>query len=206
MSVTLECSECAAEAMSGFPHAEHYQPLFHIPPHLCQQISEFTVQAIHEVKKCATDLFNEMQKEVAHRDMKVIKPLTYSTCTEAEKVFNIVACIPALGILSGVIRAFAGKLQMISGVALASIGEFNLQMIKMSKKESAVKNKWETISELGKEMTIHGCLNMIRGTGEALIGTYTFGLGNLFLIIPNIVDNQNFEPRMRYGSITFTKA
>lgn len=205
-AVDMECSACAFDQMMQYPSClESHQPMC-CTIHLGQFFSEFALQTLLDLQKYANQLFKDIQTQVTRRNLSAIKPLTYSSCKQAERIFNIVACVPGLGIVSSAIRVFGGKLQVVAGIALAAFSEYNLFIMKAFAKDHSLKEKWETLSDLGKEISIHGCFNVVRGTGEAFVSGYTFGLGNLMLIIPNIVNNQNFDPKIRYGSIAFSPA
>ncbi|HEV8053050.1 MAG TPA: hypothetical protein VGP47_11200 [Parachlamydiaceae bacterium] len=112
--------------------------------------------------------------------------------TNIEKNFNIAGCIPVVSLLSGAMRAIAGKIQVIVGAVIATTGFINLMITQNS--------RWEKWVNLGSELMIHGTLNIFRGLGEALL-CGTTGVGNVVLLIPNMNKDDMFSPYLAYGTV-----
>jgi len=110
-----------------------------------------------------------------------------------ETGFNIAGCIPFVSLFSGCLRALAGKVEMIAGIALATIGFIAFAI--------TADLKWQNIAVLGSELALHGTLNIIRGFGEAILCASTIA-GNLFLLIPNMTKDSKFSPYFEYGMLT----
>lgn len=104
-----------------------------------------------------------------------------------EKYFNIAACIPFIGILSGIIRSKAGFIQFFIGFVMWIISIINLLIDNNS--------KWEKVGYLGKKTILHGSLNLLRGTLETICALTI--VGNLLLILPNL--RTKFYPRTPYN-------
>lgn len=123
--------------------------------------------------------------------------------TVIEKIFNIAGCMPFLGVASGGLRAFAGKIQIFAGAILVGIGEIgNFVGTHTRVPIPEMLKKWETLTKIGTEHIIHGCLNVLRGTGEAFIGSMSFGLANVILLVPNVTKQEHFAPYFLYGTLT----
>lgn len=111
----------------------------------------------------------------------------YSAFSSVETGFNIAACIPVVGLFSGVTRTKVGEIQFKAGLAIGAVGlVFSL---------ATPSKNWENVAYLGGKFMIHGALNAIRGGCESI-----FGLGILtspLLIFANIPD---FDPWFTYRS------
>lgn len=166
------------------------------------EVFEIAQKAFNNTKESGILLFSQLKDRIRETPLAPIINKTHSICNDIEKIFNIAGSTPWVGFLSGTIRTVFGYSQIISGIALTAISELGLMIANISKTDIALIPKWQILSKLGIEFTIHGCLNIIRGTGEAMIGTYTFGLGNILLTLPNLSSERNFAPYFPYGSIT----
>lgn len=166
------------------------------------KVSNIGYAALKNTRNVGINLFNHVQEKIIATPLSPFIEKVNSLGIDLEKIFNIGGCLPWLGILSGSLRIVFGKTQAIGGIALTIFSEIGLGVSNLSKVDPNLLPKWQTLSKFGAELTIHGCLNVIRGTGEVLIGTYSFGLGNVVLIIPNLVSERNFGPYFSYGSLT----
>lgn len=169
---------------------------------LAQKVYRVAKIAFHAFTNAVSTIFQRVQRHIetinlAHTIQEVNKLFT-----DAEKIFNIVACIPILGVLSSTVRGFLGQVQALCGVGIAAISEVGKLMTSNKGEEYHLKQKWEVLSQFGLEFAVHGCLNTLRGTFEAGIGTYTLGMGNILLLVPNMANNRNFNPYLPYGIIT----
>jgi hypothetical protein len=113
-------------------------------------------------------------------------------CHEIEKWFNLAGCLPFVGIVSGSLRVMAGKVQAVAGLILFGIATLMLLAKDQDK-------KLEKMEVWGFEFAIHGALNVLRGTGEATLCALTLGVGNVFLLIPNMGMKERFAPCFKYG-------
>lgn len=111
--------------------------------------------------------------------------------TNIEKTFNMAECAPVLCIYSGILRTIAGKVQQAAGWIFIIMGAFGSIISRDS--------KWEDIYELGFKHIVHGALNTLRGCGTVLLSINTFGVGNILLLIPNILHKPAFGPRYGYN-------
>lgn len=108
-----------------------------------------------------------------------------------ETGFNMAECTPILCIYSGILRTIAGKVQQTVGWIFAAVGGIGLLV--------SSDDKWGRVCELGFKHMIHGALNVIRGFGTALLGINSYGgLGNVFLLIPNLKQKPPFSPYYDY--------
>lgn len=116
--------------------------------------------------------------------------------TKIETLFNYAGCCPFVGAISGILRAALGKIQAVSGLALMAVGVVG-SVVTDSR---ASKERFNRIFQLGKEHTIHGALNAIRGWAEVATSA-VFGIGNLVFLIPNIYQDEPFSPFFfKYGT------
>lgn len=108
-----------------------------------------------------------------------------------EQIFNLTDTLGIMGIYSGILRTLAGQIQQIAGVIFASMGALGMLL--------SGNRQWTDVFEMGTEQIIHGALNILRGFGTAILGLQTGGLGNLFLLIPNLQKKPPFTPFFHYG-------
>jgi len=113
--------------------------------------------------------------------------------TQIETGFNVLDSLPVVSVASSLIRATAGKVQMLVGAFLALTGTLG-QLI-----NSSDQKKWEKLTKIGLEHMTHGGLNLLRGAGEFLLGVYTYGIGNLVLFGIQFASENGFEPHVKYG-------
>ena len=181
---------------------------FATDPEIAQCIAETTETASHiysaaksafnNLKVGSTSLYNYLQRQIEEIDIDAVNEKSKKSFADAEKIFNMAECLPVIGWLSGSIRTVLGQIQMISGIALTALSEIGKYMSSDKDNETPIKRKWDSLSKIGIEMTIHGSFNTIRGTITATIGGYTFGAGNLLLIVPNIINQRNFSAYYNY--------
>ena len=108
--------------------------------------------------------------------------------------FNVLACVPVVGVFTSALRIAAGKVQAVAGAVLATVG-FVGELVSKDP-------KWKKVTKLGCEHFIHGVLNIFRGLGELVVGKLGLyiGVGSLVLIIPNIMKNgEKFGPVYDYS-------
>lgn len=114
-----------------------------------------------------------------------------NTFTNIEKGFNVAGSIPIVSFISGAVRAVAGKIQALVGAIMATIGLISYSMTQ--------EFKWKELVNDGNELIVHGALNFFRGVGEATLSASTL-IGNVFLLIPNLMKDDKFSPYFAYGS------
>jgi hypothetical protein len=167
------------------------------------KILEIAHKALKNTQETSFYLFDKVQHILRTTPLSPIFENIHKACMDLEKIFNIGGCVPCLGLLSGTFRILFGQAQVVCGVVISVFCEMNLVIINFSKKtDFTILSKWQILSKLGTEITIHGCLNILRGMGETLIGSYSLGIGNICLIAPNLLCERNFNPYFPYGSMT----
>jgi len=154
--------------------------------------------AFEDLMKTSQKLFEQIQKHVIGSSIESFVTKINTPCHDIERAFNILGCFPLVGWISGSCRAILGKAQAVCGIGIVAISQIGVFLNSQTHSEKILVGKWKALSDFGMEQLIHGCLNTIRGTGEALIGNYTFGLGNIPLLIPNLINDQNFDPYYAY--------
>lgn len=156
--------------------------------------------AFEQMNHLAVDLYFETQRKIEQIDLPNTVGIANKACTDAEKIMNVAACLPFVGWISGYARFLLGQAQAIAGVALAVLSEIGRIMTSQDDGQINLKHKWEALYKIGIEYAIQGCLNAVRGFFESAVGTYTFGVGNILLLIPNQINQRNFAPYLAYGS------
>lgn len=114
------------------------------------------------------------------------------TLTDVERGFNIAGGIPVVAVLSGALRAVAGKFQVIAGAIIGILGLIG-QMV------SNNAAKWEHIAQKGLETVMHGGLNLLRGFGETLVGLTV--VGSLGILAGQALSKNKFEPIYKYDEL-----
>lgn len=142
-----------------------------------------------QVKKASQEAFDMIKETVESTQLKPLIASINSLATDCEKLFNIINSTPVICIFGSYIRYYAGIIQMFAGMAIAVIGEI---CVLLSSEENLFHKKWQSLSLLGTEQVIHGCLNIIRSLAESYLATFTMSLGNLILYIPNM--KKDFAP------------
>ncbi len=156
---------------------------------------------ISKVVTVAKECFINLQNRVRETSLDPTITVISRQSMEVEKIFNAVSCLPFLGFLASSIRSVVGKIQIAAGAAIAAAAEVGLFLESRKEGEKSLLGKWQTLSKFGMEHVIHGCLNVLRGTSEALLSSYTFGLGNIALLAPNLCNNREFKPYFGYGTL-----
>ena len=168
----------------------------------CVHMSDTLKKLYHNIETAAERAF------CAFRDKLIVTPLppiilnVNILCTDIEKIFNLTGCIPGIGALTGLLRISFGQIQIIAGIALMALGGLGSFMVNDRTEDAHLLRKWNSLSAIGLEYNIHGCLNILRGSGELLIGDYTFRLGNLLFLAPNVANGHDFNPYFAYGTLT----
>lgn len=166
---------------------------------------------IYEIKN-ATDtvvgkskmIFSQLEETLTTTPADALIQRVHATCTRLEKTFNVLGCMPFIGAASGGLRAVLGHIQVLAGAAFAALGEIGVFVCHQRKSEAALAHKWKSIAVLGAEMILHGCLNIMRGYGEAVLGQYSFGLANIVLLVPNVYKEDAFSPYLAYGTLNLS--
>lgn len=115
------------------------------------------------------------------------------TLERIESAFNVAETTPFLCIYSGILRTIVGKIEQIAGTILAIVGGIGSWIAPNSSTD------WGKVCELGISYIIHGALNILRGFGSVILAINTFGgLGNIFLLIPNLQQDPPFSPPFTY--------
>lgn len=153
------------------------------------------------VAEKSKQFLNELEVNLSKTSIPNLRDHTYKIATQVERIFNILGCIPFIGSFSGSLRAAAGHLQVLAGAVLAGAGQIGIFTSRTRHSESEIELKWKMVSTLGAELILHGCLNIIRGYGESLLGYYSLGLANVILLIPNMYKEDSFSPYFAYGAM-----
>jgi hypothetical protein len=167
-----------------------------------KQILSTAQSALKTLKDTGSDWFDYVQHKVIVTEIPQLIASTNKACSDVERGFNIAGCIPGFGILSGAVRTLIAKAQVIIGIEIKALSELGKFFAKQTSEEGDLNNKWDTLSRFGLEHILHGCLNIMIGTGEVLAGSYTLGLGNVVFLAPNLINNRNFMPYFAYGRLT----
>ncbi|KIA76215.1 MULTISPECIES: hypothetical protein [Parachlamydia] len=122
-------------------------------------------------------------------------------CTQVEKFLNVAECVPIVGMLSSALRVKAAYGQVVFGLGCAAVGGVGLLISALADDEKGQKT-FKKVTMFGAEHMIHGALNALRGFGVLLLGTCTFGLGNVQMIVPNMWKEDHFAPFFQYGKYT----
>lgn len=118
-----------------------------------------------------------------------------------ERGFNLAACIPVVGTYSSPGRIVFGASQVMLGSIVQISGLTGLIVSYLNNEKGKVEKEWGKIAELGTEHAIHGALNILRGIGEFFVSLITFSIGNVVLLIPNIMRDTPFAPAVAYGKM-----
>lgn len=152
---------------------------------------------INNIKKIAIEIFEIIRDTLEATPLVPLISKINTFGSDLEKVFNIINCTPFICIFGSYLRPIIGKIQIVAGLIVATVGEIGLLV---STEENPLNKKWQALSKLGTEHVIHGCLNVLRGLGEAFVSTFTMSLGNLVLVIPNL--KKEFGPySFGYGTL-----
>jgi hypothetical protein len=116
-----------------------------------------------------------------------------------ETVLHVANGVPFICLISSSVQVNLGVLQKVMGLAMAVIGAIGYSLNRRNRDE------WVTLLRLGNEHVIQGALNIIDGIGQALMGLYTFGLGNLICLTARYVYRGNFDSFVKYGFISEDK-
>jgi hypothetical protein len=101
----------------------------------------------------------------------------HAFCTEVEAEFNRAAVIPAVGIVSGLLRAVVGTIQALAGVVLLGVAKVAMALVK----DKEAKAEWRLLMTLGAIHLVHGGGNVIRGLAESILGITTAGIATKYL-------------------------
>ncbi|MEI8366699.1 MAG: hypothetical protein WCF65_09820 [Parachlamydiaceae bacterium] len=178
------------------PRLDKVQELYYLD--IGNRILATVKAALYDLKTSSSKLFEELQEKVVITPLPPVIAGINKVCHQVERIFNIMSCLPALGILSGSVRTVLGKVQAISGLAVITISEVGRFVADKTTTNKELVKKWTVLSQFGLQHLVHGTLNVLRGTAEMLVGSYTGGLGNIPLFIPNIINGRNFTPYYDY--------
>lgn len=173
-----------------------------------QKVYEKPVGILKRAGKSAAKAFESLKKLIEKKDLVPLITSIHSNATEAEVVFNVVACIPYLGGIGCAIRTVAGKVQIVAGGSVFAFAELALYLDTKKQKNfhplssSDARAKLALLSKFGREHVIHGCLNVLRGLSELALMGCTYGIGNVLLIAPNMMNRRDFKPFIPYGILT----
>jgi hypothetical protein len=168
--------------------------------------------AIRETISCLQALNEKIQNTVIETFKEIhehLKPVPFNSIilkmneigSNIERGFNIAATVPFIGTMTSAIRITLAKILFLAGAIFASVIESIHFIASKAGADNELLYLLRTLSTLGLEYMIHGCLNVIRGASELMIGACTFGLGSVVLIIPNMAAGRNFTPFFGYGSL-----
>lgn len=108
---------------------------------------------------------------------------------DVESKFNIAGSLPLIASFSGTMRILAGQVQFVAGAILAVIG-----VVQKNKGERG----GQELSDLGYKHLVHGLANVGRGSVEAFLGSFFFGLGSLLLLSSQTLSGRGFDPILNY--------
>jgi len=154
-----------------------------------------------KIKLLARQVFSQFQRSVLNARFPNTITTINTIATNIEKIFNIMETLPFIGIMSSELRVNAGKLQVVAGALLSAFAEVGHLMAYQHGGTKSKLERWQLLSKMGTEHIQHGCLNILRGTAGLLCGSTLFGMGSIFLVIPNMINHRNFAPYFPYGSI-----
>ena len=112
------------------------------------------------------------------------------TLTTFETAFNVAGSTPFVAIVSGGLRAAAGKIQLLTGLVFGVAGL-------IGQLTSHNERKWENITHVGLENVKHGALNLIRGLAESIVGLTI--VGSLVLLAAQLLSSNRFAPIFKYN-------
>lgn len=163
-----------------------------------QVAQQYAVQAQEAIKEA----FRTLQHKVESAPVKLIIRQSYKYATQAEKVFNVAACIPVLGGLFATVRKFAGMVQFTAALITVIVARTGYLIGQHLGSAQDNLDKWEQLTKAGAEHMIHGALNVIRGLGELLVSTYAF---SLLLAIPNyyLMESNPSGSHFKYGYFVY---
>jgi hypothetical protein len=190
----------------------------------CLQGKELTLKVYYYVIEIFNKLFTHLNKIrfapfFAVMDKKL---------PQVEMVFNAAACLPFVGSVASASRLLGANVQILYGFSLAAIAEIgislqetdlksprrkskpNLEMSPVqdfqaagpidveSKRVEEYLEKLKSIKAFGRAHLIHGCLNVFRASCELTLSAATLGIGNVALILPNMLGGRSFNPYYKY--------
>ncbi|MGK5595335.1 MAG: hypothetical protein ACSNEK_08265 [Parachlamydiaceae bacterium] len=126
------------------------------------------------------------------------------SCRHIEQVFNLLECIPIVGIVSSITRAHLGAMQATAGIVTIIAGGIGLFSTSFLTNNPQTKEMFERVVRFGQDHTLHGALNYLRGQSVAFAGLMTGGMGNVVMVIPNLMNG--FEPVFAYRQNTMQSA
>lgn len=155
--------------------------------------------SFQNIQSAAARAFLSFQDKIELTPLPPIIVKANSFCSDAEKILNIAGSVPGLGFISGSARYVFGNVQVITGIGLLSLSEIGRFIVSSAPQEGVLGKKWEVLSKVGMEYTLHGCLNVLRGSAEVIVGKYTFGFGNAIFLVPNMINGRDFNPYFAYS-------
>lgn len=169
---------------------------------LFNRVVDLSQVALNNMKQTGIFLINQFEKRAFSYKLEPVVTESGNLCTRIERVFNALGSAPWISGFSGYLRALYGQAQAAAGIALIVLSKLGIILAKASNPltDTDYTSKWKTLSSLGVELTMHGCLNTLRGTGETLLCQYTFGVGNIFLLM--FTKENDFAPYFSYGDFT----
>ncbi|WP_284452901.1 hypothetical protein [Parachlamydia acanthamoebae] len=123
-------------------------------------------------------------------------------CWATENVLNVLECVPGVVIFSSTFRIQAGCLQELAAVITLVVGGIGLLGSMYFYKNEESKKRYTFVIHVGTEYLLHGALNILRGYAVLVLSGCSFGMGNVFMLIPNLVKEEKFNPVFVYGSFT----
>jgi hypothetical protein len=165
-------------------------------------MSDFVENAKSVMSKAqqkTNEAIQTLREKVQETPLSPMVTKTYSVTTQVEMAFNIAACLPLIGTAFSWLRILSGKIQVVAGAAIMVGGKAGYFISKFGQANELTLNKWKIIANFGAENVLHGCLNILRGLGETLIGAATLGFGSVSLLIPNLIIREPFAPAVKYG-------
>lgn len=176
------------------------------------EFAELSNQFFSHISATAQEVLNFAQIEATHYQAQLQTTLQEvevsqliqgfnQSCTSIEKVFNIASCMLWVSGYSSPLRIMFGQAQALAGIALKVFSEIMLLASNTNEEldnDPELIEKWQQLSKFGSDLIVHGSLNTVRGTIELFINNITFSIGNLALVLPNILYGRNFAPLITY--------
>lgn len=114
-----------------------------------------------------------------------------SNIIKIEKGFNIFGSLPGISVVSGVLRATMGKVQLVAGAAFML---FALLVSAASRGQES--DKWFGRAKAGANHVLHGVANIFRGLGECALGATI--VGSLIPLTIQLIRPKGFNPVLKY--------
>ena len=164
-------------------------------------VYEYGTMVFNKVSEYATNVFEKIKTNVANQNFDGWLTTINIYAEQVEKGFNMTECVPLVCVVSSYLRVLAGKLQVLCGMIIASVGEIG-KIACPTQENPELFRKFHVIAIYGTSHVLHGCLNIFRGVATGYLAAYPLsGFGNLLLLMPNL--NNKFLPQqIQYDTVS----